>query len=512
MNSTFSAQVRILTARVKAAAISFGSVKASAIAASVNATLITVSAAIGRFLIFLEKADQAGVADLPSLGLVKPLKDLMGALDAARVTFGKGATDGSRLSDASARAVIKGLSDTVRFSEATPKALSKVLKDTTAILDLYAALLTKPLSESPRVTDSKALTSQKNVNELMALVDAATRSFGKTMTEATGVVDLATRALSKNLTEALFVTDDIDGQASILDDQTVAFFKSRSDLFSVIDEIAVQVKFVRSFDEATTFSDGNFLDSIKGLSENPTLTDKFTRLITYGRLFDETPTVDSRAALGFSMVQDDVYMEGHDYFAQDYVEDGDKYFVSDVCRPLMNKMPYETLHFSDQINSRSIGKGLSDTGQFSDLRSFSASKFFTDGFTATDDFDGAASTLDDEIMSFVKARADQMSVSDAYAYVAQFRRSPADSSSFTDAANRQCGKAYSDAASVLEQRAMSLARATSDTFGATDAPSKAPNKVKTDQATFTDAGSLRSQGYCDFTFFAEDFVGASRTF
>jgi len=512
MNSTFSAQVRLLTARVKAATLAFGSVKASAITASVNATLIAVSAAIGRFLIFIERADQAGVADLASLGLVKPLKDFMGALDAARVSLGKGANDSSKISDASVRAAIKGLSETSRFSETTPKTLNKVLKDTAAILDLYAALLNKPLSESPRVTDSRTLTPQKNLKEVMALVDAATRSFGKSMTEASGVMDLATRSLAKNLNEALFVTDDIDGQASILDDQTVQFFKGRSDLFSVVDEIAVRVGFVRSFAEATTFSDGNFLDSIKGLSETPTLTDEFVRLITYGRLFDESTTVNSQAALGFSMVQDDVYMAGHDYFAQDYVEDGDKYFVSDVCRPLMNKMPYEALRLSDQINSREIGKGLSDTGQFLDLRSFSASKFFTDGFTATDDFDGQASTLDDEVMSFAKARADQMSVSDAYAYVAQFSRSPADSSSFTDAANRQCGKIYSDAVSVLEQRAVSLARATSDTFGATDAPSKAPNKVKTDQATFTDAGSLRSQGYCDFTFFAEDFVGASRTF
>jgi len=34
----------------------------------------------------------------------------------------------------------------------------------------------------------------------------------------------------------------------------------------------------------------------------------------------------------------------------------------------------------------------------------------------------------------------------------------------------------------------------------------------TETTSATDAGSLRSQGYADFTYFAEDYVGASRTF
>ena len=45
-----------------------------------------------------------------------------------------------------------------------------------------------------------------------------------------------------------------------------------------------------------------------------------------------------------------------------------------------------------------------------------------------------------------------------------------------------------------------------------DATAVAAGKVLLDSASTTDAGSLRSQGYSDFTFFAEDFVGASTTF
>jgi len=41
---------------------------------------------------------------------------------------------------------------------------------------------------------------------------------------------------------------------------------------------------------------------------------------------------------------------------------------------------------------------------------------------------------------------------------------------------------------------------------------KSVNKNLTDSPSSVDVGSLRSQGYCDFDYFAEDFVGQSRNF
>lgn len=47
---------------------------------------------------------------------------------------------------------------------------------------------------------------------------------------------------------------------------------------------------------------------------------------------------------------------------------------------------------------------------------------------------------------------------------------------------------------------------------AQDADIKAYNKALVDMVEAADAGSLVSQSYCDITYFAEDYVGESRTF
>jgi hypothetical protein len=51
-----------------------------------------------------------------------------------------------------------------------------------------------------------------------------------------------------------------------------------------------------------------------------------------------------------------------------------------------------------------------------------------------------------------------------------------------------------------------------DTTSAVDATSLSPEKAIADMIELADAGSLVAQNYCDITYFAEDYVGESRTF
>ena len=82
-------------------------------------------------------------------------------------------------------------------------------------------------------------------------------------------------------------------------------------------------------------------------------------------------------------------------------------------------------------------------------------KFITDNASVTDDFDGEASLLDDQVMSFTKVR--------------------------------------SNLATIIDTLSIS------------------PTKVFTDNSAITDSGILRGQGYCDFSYFADDFTGYSQT-
>jgi hypothetical protein len=51
-----------------------------------------------------------------------------------------------------------------------------------------------------------------------------------------------------------------------------------------------------------------------------------------------------------------------------------------------------------------------------------------------------------------------------------------------------------------------------EAFAVTDQPSLGSGLVKNDSALITDSGSLRSQGYCDLSYFEDDYVGAIRSF
>lgn len=150
-------------------------------------------------------------------------------------------------------------------------------------------------------------------------------------------------------------------------------------------------------------------------------------------------------------------------------------FVSDAQARAFGKFVVDAFAASDSITRKDFGKSLADSAAMTDAlaktigttlpgdtatasdsiaRAFA--KFLTSTATATDDLDGEATTEDDQEIQFFKVLNNSTSAADAKAL----------------------------------------------TFG----------KFLADIASTTDAGSLRSQNYCDFTYFAEDYVGESRTF
>ena len=194
-------------------------------------------------------------------------------------------------------------------------------------------------------------------------------------------------------------------------------------------------------------------------------------------------------------------------------------------------------------------KSLVDEAHVLDKQSMAFHKELTDGIWVTDDLDGEATIADEQTMSFTKGRTDQSFVSDEFIRVVQYRRNPeeqallqdlltrafikslSDTSWVTDEVTRSMGKDRQDTGFVSDVANHAVGKALQNTAGALDAPAKGftkapildaagamdqvfkrPGLGKADSASITDTGSLRSQGYCEFSYFAEDFVGASRTF
>jgi hypothetical protein len=234
---------------------------------------------------------------------------------------------------------------------------------------------------------------------------------------------------------------------------------------------------------------------------------------------------------------------------------------------LAKKVKEDTAAVGEQINTRAFSKGLSDespviesfaaaTGKpLSDNASahddevVSTAKTVEDNVNVSDDVDGAANLDDDQELSVFKQITKTARVSEQLTRRVDFVRSFADEPTVADTPSLRVGRPVVDAAAVnanlferaftktnldnlvltetlvvdsakilydtssaADLKSLRVSTPHSDTSATTDVAFRAPTKVLTELVPSTDAGSLRSQGYADFTYFAEDYVGASRTF
>jgi hypothetical protein len=181
---------------------------------------------------------------------------------------------------------------------------------------------------------------------------------------------------------------------------------------------------------------------------------------------------------------------------------------------------------------------LDTTGRFryvpeivvvSDAVALAVSKQFADAVSV-------ATTVDVLTLETVKALQDSVSFTEVFVATLVFIRTFADSVSFTEATTFAVDKPLADAVTFSETTTRAFIKslvdgvAMNDSFdlgdGAVfaftkgvsnvvsvqDAKILTPQKGVSDMIGASDAGSLISQGYCDFSYFAEDYVGASRTF
>lgn len=130
-------------------------------------------------------------------------------------------------------------------------------------------------------------------------------------------------------------------------------------------------------------------------------------------------------------------------------QDDSRYFAEDYISEDYVLQTGIEVNFGKAL-AESVGVQSSTLIETTYLRSFS------DGFTATDDIDGVVTPEDDQKVQFFKNTTNTVGI--------------------TDAAALQLGISLSEAPAA------------------------------------TDSGLIVSQGYCDITYFAEDYVGESRTF
>ena len=312
-----------------------------------------------------------------------------------------------------------------------------------------------------------------------------------------------------------FLTEiDIEGAVYVQDGVGAAdgalfhFFKTLTDDTAAIDDAIFA--FNKVLAENPSVSEAQVFDFYKSLANSAVATDAYVP--NFGKTATETP------------VAVDIYT----YALSKALTDSAVATESDF--KAVAKFFTENPGLTD-TNILSFFKNLSETPNVTDTVVRDFPKFLSDTVTATDDLDAAASILDDQEMQFIKNTTNIATVADSFARVVAFLRSFSENPGLTDTDTLEIGKVLSENPAFSDTNYFNFGKLLeetpgisevfslqvtlspfSDTPGITDSADIVPNKVFTEAPSLTDAGSLRSQGYCDFTFFAEDYVGASRTF
>lgn len=457
---------------------------------SVNINQNVVKAEQGNFVLFAAFLDVFHISDgsRPSdqiiFDFLKPFFDDAALADVATKGVIKAFNDAGYLTDSERLQFAKNTFETITTSDPYYFEFAKALNDSVSSIGDEALLFAKKVQgDAIGASETISLNSVLGKADTSTALDEPALTVSKPLLDDSAVIDAHTLAFAKILAD----------QVASAEDYVTIFTKKASDeVVASLD--LLQKNFGTAFDDATSLSEAHSIATSKPISE------LIASAGDQAFLFAKKVSTE---AIG--VIDDDVIA-----FAKALSDHG---FISEAIDTLtMGKVLTEAPAASDAINSKVSTKQLSDTVSF------------------TDDVDGSASILDDQEVQFQKIRTDIAAAIDVFERQVDFDRAFADTSGVVDNDLLAIGKTLSEAPSAseilnmvtgkqlydipvaTETLAKSLVRQLTDSALFGDATVVSPNKVVLDLTSSTDAGTLRSQGYSDFTYFKEDFVGASTTF
>ena len=516
---------------------------------------LIVAAEQGNFIDVINLLDQAFVADSASRGVGRNVTDVFAAIDLLAKHFSRGVADSALIQELVSNGLHKGAVETAAVNDTAVVFPTKGILDIASATDsdynftivkaLFTALsvtddldgeasllddqemqFVKVRAETAYVADTlfRAVTFRRYFSDVTSFSDATEVGTSKTFAEATGAVDAFSfiAAYARELADSSVVSDAITRRA---------VDKVLSDTSAAADQFDRVVAFVRSAYENTSAADNFSVLVQRPAGDDLSVSDVVEILLTVNLLFSDTPTVSDDYSNDFAKhVADAINLQEATALAATKTA-ADATGLSDTASSGVGKSATEAVSSSDSQTSV-FTKGVEDTPAFADTRFAVYQKALTDTATASDDVDGEATLLDDQEIQFLKQRTDAATISDVILVLIIFARNLADNATLLDDQEIQFVKQRSDAATITDVFATlrSFVRNPVDTTAASESASKAFARSRADSALLGDAvvaspgkgvlettstsdeGSLRSQGYADFIYFAEDYVGASQTF
>mgnify|MGYP000005051605 CR=1 FL=1 len=343
---------------------------------------------------------------------------------------------------------------------------------------------------------------------------------------------LASRLVAEIVAGQFFKTLQIADQFFATDLQQTAFGKGLSDIAGLTED--VDVDFGKTLQDAYSIDEAHVIDFAKSLSDGGSaqddpslavgklLTDAFAasesldRIVSYSRDFDDSAgATDAEFRSIGKNLPTGTYFSDYttgEYFAQQY-----------------SGVPSELIGVSESLDP-GLGKFLADAFSADESLAVSYGLNLADPVFATDDLDGEASAEDDQEMQFFKSLSEAPAVTSLFERAVDYSRSFSNASSMTDddvlvigkninefiglpeTVEKDFDKSPSENPIVVDLAALALSRSLSDSGSIDETSVKLVGKNLGDAASVGDSGSFRGQGYSDFTYFADDYVGFAGTF
>ena len=277
-------------------------------------------------------ADEFVTADEHALDVGKPLENDFAASEEYFAAVGKPFTNTFSAIDEPEFAYSKGATDTFALTDNDFIDVGKALEDTSSLTDAHFYDYGLQGNASVYFAEDYVDTSYSLALDILTILDQPNLTAGKVVADSASIAEVFARQVdySRAFTDNVYLTDDVDGEASILDDQEMQFFKFTTDFAGASDLFDRTVAYSRAFSDTSEFSDSANVLTSKQIHDTPVASENiaksFSRLHANSALIGDAAIVTpGKVLLDLASIADtgsllsQGFTSDPNYFAGDYV-------------------------------------------------------------------------------------------------------------------------------------------------------------------------------------------------
>lgn len=375
------AAVRILAERAVEALTA--AIYAPVIELGLEAQVIKAAALTGQFLEWIYANEQLDLTDEAAFALQRHLSDIASVAEQIGVLTNKAREDAFQVDDQALITATKGLADTLGFIDVHVMFVGKGLVDEPVVQDFPAFALSRSFEdgfayfEGPGRSEyatgyfledyayegAPAIRFIKAREDAAALTDSTITTVVKGIDDPVSLTETISRHISRHIADAINVTDDLDGMATLEDEQVMSLRKAVADLAGITDSFVRVVFFTRDPIDQVGVTDATNAVIGKGVADETAISDALQAKTTKA-LADASTVADSAAVASSKAL-------------------ADAFALTDAATKSAGKALSDAASATDAVTAF-LGKVASDTVNNTDLATIALTRPTTDSFAVSD--------------------------------------------------------------------------------------------------------------------------------